>query len=69
VRALFRAALAREITEGDTFGALTDRLGQYRDPTGPGPAQALRQLDPADRAFAARADNPAAFLARRVCEL
>ncbi|WP_445185128.1 hypothetical protein ACTXG6_43490 [Pseudonocardia sp. Cha107L01] len=69
VGALFTPEVARRITEDDAFGALVYRLSSYCEQTDCRPVQALEQLDADDCDFAGRADNPAAFLARKVSEL
>jgi len=69
VKALFPADVAHEITTGEAFGALTYRLSQHCHDTGNTPGRALEQIEAGDRAFASRADIPAAFLARKVTEL
>ena len=58
-----------QIMASAAVGALAYRLGQAVDQYGGTPAAVLAQLDESDRRFAVRADDPAAFLARKVAEL
>ena len=66
---VFPAELAARIADSDAFGALAYRLGECVDEYGGTPADVLGQVGEADRRFAARANDPAAFLARKVAEL
>ncbi len=66
IRATFPAETAKEIVADDAIGALTYWLRQRCADTGQTPRQALQAIDPDDRAFAGRADQPAAFLAAKV---
>ena len=66
---VFTAELAARIADSDAFGALAYRLGECVDEYGGTPADVLGQVGEADRRFAARANDPAAFLARKVAEL
>jgi NTP pyrophosphatase (non-canonical NTP hydrolase) len=66
---MFPPGVARQIISSDAFGALAYRLGQHAQDTDATAEQVLGELDLGDREFAARADDPAAFLARKVAEL
>ena len=65
VRAVFPPAVADSILADDAIGALSYRLGLWCQDTGQSPDDALRDVDADDRAFCARAEHPAAFLASR----
>ncbi len=69
VAAVFTPGVAETVTTSDAFGALAYRLREHHDSTGAGPRAVLAGLDPDVLDFAARADDPAAFLASRVAQL
>lgn len=69
VHAVFGNQTGETIVESEAFGALAYRLRQHLDQDGDTPADVLTALDEADHRFAGRANNPAAFLARKVAEL
>lgn len=66
VRAVFPPEAAEAITADEAFGALAFRLDEARREEGHDPAAVLAGISVSDRAFAAEADQPAAFLAARV---
>lgn len=66
---LFPAETARSIVKTEAFGALVYRTGQRMDLYGISAAEVLAEVDEDDREFAGQADNPAAFLARKVDDL
>ncbi|RJQ92389.1 hypothetical protein [Amycolatopsis panacis] len=57
-----------EIASSDAYGALKYKTLQRCQDTGETPRQILAGLSPSDRAFVARANDPAAFLASRVAD-
>lgn len=69
VRDVFPADVAQQIEASDAFGALAYRVLQRVAATGQTPTRVLRDLDPSDRAFASRANEPAAFLAAKIRDL
>lgn len=69
LRALFPDDVAAAIEEADAFGALVHRVRERAREYDHTPAEVLGAVDEEDRAFAGRADEPAAFLAAKVRDL
>lgn len=70
VTRLFAPDTAVAITKSEAFGPLVYRLRRYCETSGATAREALEAIDADARAFAdARAENPAAFLAKQLREL
>ncbi|GAA3435619.1 hypothetical protein [Kutzneria kofuensis] len=69
LREVFSAEFAAQVHGSDAFGALVYRIQECAAATGLSPVEVLQALDADDRAFALRAQDPAAFLAAKVREL
>lgn len=70
VRQMFDADAAEAIIEADAFGALDYRVRQYCDEHAVTATEALASIEPGTRRWAAEvAENPAAFLAKKLREL
>jgi hypothetical protein len=69
LREVFSVEFATRVQASEAFGALVYRIQERTAAFGVSPALVLRELDPADRAFALRAEDPAAFLAAKVRDL
>jgi hypothetical protein len=71
LRGLFDPDIVAEIKAGEAFGALRYRIRQYLDAHPEQTASLVLgyHLDAGTRAFAAVADSPAAFLAKKIGEL
>lgn len=70
VRDRFEEERAEEIIDSEAFGALVYRVREYCEISGQDPSYAFEALTEDDVEFAAEeADNPAAFLAKKISEL
>ena len=69
VRAVFPPELADATEDSEAFGALIYQVRQRAAATGRTPVQVLRELNPDDLAFAAYANEIAAFLAAKIRDL